>query len=106
MDSQCSCNGDCRSRGLPTEVQDFFDSAEAGIILLKEVEVPGVLQPVLGPYQRTGFQWLVNNMRDGIGFRSVGSKAPAEIAACRGAILSGRFAAIVVSELYLSLIHI
>ncbi|CAE8688844.1 unnamed protein product [Polarella glacialis] len=52
---------------LEAAVQDFFDGPETGIIRSKEVAVPEALASVLRPYQLTGFQWLVNNVRNGLG---------------------------------------
>lgn len=51
---------------LDNEVQEFFDGP-GGLIRTKEVTVPAVLQAVLRPYQRVGFQWLVNNALNGLG---------------------------------------
>mmetsp|Transcript_37725 Transcript_37725/g.70622 ORF Transcript_37725/g.70622 Transcript_37725/m.70622 type:complete len:1344 (-) Transcript_37725:18-4049(-) len=52
---------------LDPSVQGFFDSPETGIIRSKNIDVPKSLCATLRPYQRTGFQWLVNNMRNGLG---------------------------------------
>jgi len=52
---------------LDPAVQAFFDSPENGIIRAKEVEAPSKVVEILRPYQLTGFQWLVNNTRNGLG---------------------------------------
>ncbi|CAJ1345390.1 unnamed protein product [Effrenium voratum] len=52
---------------LDEPLQSFFDAPETGIIRAKEVPVPGVLCHVLRNYQATGFHWLVNNARNGLG---------------------------------------
>eukprot|EP00931_Biecheleriopsis_adriatica_P048289 TRINITY_DN27897_c0_g1_i1.p1 TRINITY_DN27897_c0_g1~~TRINITY_DN27897_c0_g1_i1.p1 ORF type:complete len:1117 (+),score=255.90 TRINITY_DN27897_c0_g1_i1:39-3389(+) len=52
---------------LQQEVQQFFDSPETGIIRAKQVELPKSLASTLRPYQVTGYQWLVNNARNGLG---------------------------------------
>eukprot|EP00930_Biecheleria_cincta_P045368 TRINITY_DN31279_c0_g1_i1.p1 TRINITY_DN31279_c0_g1~~TRINITY_DN31279_c0_g1_i1.p1 ORF type:complete len:1107 (+),score=226.73 TRINITY_DN31279_c0_g1_i1:71-3391(+) len=52
---------------LDSRVQEFFDSPETGIIRAKELAAPSAVSDVLRPYQLTGYQWLVNNARNGLG---------------------------------------
>ena len=52
---------------LDDAVQAFFDSPEIGLIRAKEVPPPEQLKDVLRPYQLSGYHWLVNNVRNGLG---------------------------------------
>jgi len=52
---------------LSDKVQAFFDSPEIGIIRAKEVPPPDCVANSLRPYQLTGYHWLVNNARNGLG---------------------------------------
>lgn len=52
---------------LDSKVQEFFDSPEMGIIRAKDVPLPKKLEGRLRPYQLTGYHWLVNNARNGLG---------------------------------------
>ncbi|CAE7875549.1 ywqA, partial [Symbiodinium necroappetens] len=52
---------------LSDKVQAFFDSPEIGIIRAKEVPPPNCVANSLRPYQLTGYHWLVNNARNGLG---------------------------------------
>eukprot|EP00933_Yihiella_yeosuensis_P051139 TRINITY_DN48996_c0_g1_i1.p1 TRINITY_DN48996_c0_g1~~TRINITY_DN48996_c0_g1_i1.p1 ORF type:complete len:1112 (-),score=250.29 TRINITY_DN48996_c0_g1_i1:188-3523(-) len=52
---------------LHPRLQEFFDGPETGIVRAKEVPVPDVLSNTLRGYQQTGFQWLVNNAKNGLG---------------------------------------
>ncbi|CAE7450150.1 RAD26 [Symbiodinium sp. CCMP2456] len=52
---------------LEKKVQSFFDDPATGLIRVKDVPVPEKLSAILRPYQATGYHWLVNNARNGLG---------------------------------------
>ena len=51
---------------LDQDVQDFFNGP-VGLIHPADVAPPTALAKVLRPYQVTGFRWLLNNARNGLG---------------------------------------
>ncbi|CAJ1392498.1 unnamed protein product, partial [Effrenium voratum] len=57
----------CSKVILDARIQEFFDGPEMGIIRAKEVPPPERLAGCLRPYQLTGYHWLVNNARNGLG---------------------------------------
>jgi len=59
--------GAMRNVLLEKKVQSFFDDPETGLIRVKDVPIPEKLSTVLRPYQATGYHWLVNNARNGLG---------------------------------------
>lgn len=52
---------------LDAAVEEFYQGPEIGLIRVKEVPPPEQLKDVLRPYQLSGYHWLVNNARNGLG---------------------------------------
>eukprot|EP00397_Hematodinium_sp_SG-2012_P002081 GEMP01002087.1.p1 GENE.GEMP01002087.1~~GEMP01002087.1.p1 ORF type:complete len:1071 (+),score=236.05 GEMP01002087.1:1015-4227(+) len=48
-------------------LSDGLEQFLSNMLRMKDVEVPSIIQATLRPYQKNGYQWLVNHARNGLG---------------------------------------